>query len=130
MTPVVLVIHGGPRRRCANMCAGLERHGFNVLCGDAYGEAPERLRIVPDAVIVRTDEPSTIGAVRAAFSALPLLRAQWPAASLFALTTSAPSGEERELADAAHARLANRQNVGFGRGLAEAIDDALNPQRS
>ena len=95
--PLLAVAYFGRMRSCMNMCALFERSGFQVVCGDKYGRAPELWPVMPHAVIVRVDGPRPILGVRPEFRTVEALRSALAKIPMLVVGDRIPSGEEQKI---------------------------------
>ena len=96
--PVLAVAFPGPPRRCTRMCALFERSGFQVICGEEYGRAPDLLPVTPHGIIVRVDGSSdSPDVVRPAFQAVKAFRVSLAGIPILMLGDRVPSERERSV---------------------------------
>ena len=127
--PILLMVYLGTPRRCTNICAYLERFGFQVLCGDTYSE-PETLRFQPDVVAVRVDGVGDKDSIRREFLIMRKLRSTLTGIPMVMLVDHAPSEQERELLQEIAVDFFNRYPKGNWR-LITMLDELVNhPPRS
>ena len=109
-TPILAVAYSGPMRSCVNMCALLERSGFQVLCSDKYAETPAALPVLPDGVVVRVDGRRRDDAQpRPEFRALTGLRQVLSNKPIAMLVDRMPSPSEMTMLQASGVRMLRRK---------------------
>ena len=96
--PILAVAFFGPLRSCTNMCALLERSGFQVLCGEKYGRIADVLPVVPHAIVVRVDGAyHSADEPRSEFHAVQALRRALSDIPILMLVDHVPSDREQEI---------------------------------
>jgi arsenate reductase len=109
-TPILAVAYAGPMRSCVNMCALLERSGFQVLCSDKFAETPAALPILPDGIVVRVDGIRRDDAQpRAEFRALTGLRQVLSNKPIAMLVDRMPSPSEMKMLETTGVRMLRRK---------------------
>ena len=125
--PALVFVYLGPPRRCVNMCAYLSRSGFHVLCGETFSRRPDKLRMRPDAVIVRADGRHVPGTVRKEFRTLAALRARLSDTPMIMVLDRLASDQELRLVRNANATTVLLRN---NDQLLRELTQVLNRQRN